>query len=65
MIKEYKTIISVYGKQKKVAIIICDDCKTEFTASAIDANQGRRYCNMECVANARNFNLKDIIKIKK
>lgn len=62
MIKEYIETKNIYGKVKTVAVIICDSCKTEFTTNINNANQGRRYCSMECVANARNFHLKDIIK---
>lgn len=62
MIKEYIESKNIYGKTKTFAVIICDSCKTEFKTTITNANQGRRYCSMECVANARNFHLKDIIR---
>ena len=63
MIKEYMVITSIYGKKKKMAILVCEGCHEEKEISAIEADQGRKYCSRECLENDKGFGLKKIGKL--
>jgi hypothetical protein len=63
MIKEYIDIQNVFGKTRKMAILVCEACHQEKEIRAVEADQGRRYCSRECLANDKGFGLKKIVKL--
>ena len=48
--------------QKQIKVkLICESCKEEFEVLPIYANQGRKYCNKECMENGRHYHEKDLL----
>lgn len=54
MIK-YLTIKNRLGKDSKVAILVCEECRKEFQVSEKIADQGRKYCDKKCMSKGRGF----------